>query len=127
MAFTTDNPPSAESRRAAEVRLIKGAERIMTPFGGGWERVARLFLRFSSKDAKLPPAAESLKTVWNDPATPTRAQQVDAIVKLASGDNPIIPVEQAREDLEYDEEQRRRMAEMDARARGEAKPVPPAT
>jgi hypothetical protein len=51
MAFTTDNPPSAESRRAAEVRLIKGAERIMTPFGGGWERVARLFLRFSSKDA----------------------------------------------------------------------------
>jgi hypothetical protein len=65
--------------------------------------------------------------VWNDPATPTRAQQVDAIVKLASGDNPIIPIEQAREDLEYDEDQRRRMAEMDARARGEAQPVPPAT
>jgi hypothetical protein len=40
---------------------------------------------------------------------------------------PDHPVEQAREDLEYDEDQRRRMAEMDARARGEAQPVPPAT
>ncbi|MCU1488281.1 MAG: phage portal protein [Actinomycetia bacterium] len=111
LGFQTDNPPSAESRRAAEVRLTKGAERIITWFGSPWKRVGGLFLRFDSGGAELPKEAASLKAVWNDPATPTRAQQVDAIVKLV--ESHIIPVEQAREDLGYDEEQRRRMAQQD--------------
>jgi hypothetical protein len=58
--------------------------------------------------------------MWRDPSTPTIAQKADAVVKLASarGANgvAILPVEQAREDLGYTPEQRRRMAEMDAAA-----------
>jgi hypothetical protein len=55
--------------------------------------------------------------MWRDPSTPTISSKADAVTKLASGDRPIVPVEQAREDLGYSPEQRKRMLEMDARAR----------
>lgn len=111
LGFQTDNPPTAESRKAAEVQMIKGAERMSTWFGGGWKRVGQLFLRFESADGELPEGAEALTTVWGDPATPTKAQQADFTAKLVEA--KVLPIEQARIDLGYDEEQRRRMAEMD--------------
>lgn len=121
LGFTMDNPPSAESRKASEVQLIKRSERIQTPFGGSWERVARLFLRFTN-GGDLPENAQSLKTVWRDPSTPTRAQLMDAVTKAVAAN--VIPVEQARIDLGYDEEERRRMREMDAEVAARAQPAP---
>jgi hypothetical protein len=57
----------------------------------------------------------SLETQWRNPATPTIAQEADAIVKKVQAG--IVPIEQAREDLGYTQEQRDRMLEMDARAK----------
>lgn len=115
MGFGGDNPPSAEARKASEAQLVKRAERKHTYFGGSWEDVQRLVLRFKTGD--WDEAAKSLETIWRDPSTPTRAAMADSAVKLSSGDRPIVPIEQTREDLGYSPEQRNRMLEMDARAR----------
>jgi hypothetical protein len=70
------------------------------------------------RDGEVAPSARSLETVWRDAATPTYAQKADAVVKLhAAG---LLPTEQAREDLGYSAEQRRRMREMDEDALGRA-------
>lgn len=115
MGFGGDNPPSAESRKASEAQLVKRVERKQTYFGGSWEDVQRLVLRIST--GKWDEDAKTLETVWRDPSTPTRAQEADAILKLTQGDHPVLPIEQAREDLGYTPEQRDRMLEMDARAK----------
>lgn len=112
MSFTSDNPTSADAIRASEARLVKRCERKHTTWGGGWEQVMRLMIRFQtgewSKDA------QSLETLWRDPSTPTVAQKADATVKLVQAG--IIPVEQAREDLGYSAIQRTRMKQMDREA-----------
>lgn len=113
MAFSGDNPASADALRSAETQLVKRVERKHTYLGGAWEDVQRLVLRFQT--GAWDPAARSLETIWRDPSTPTVAQVADAVVKKVQAG--IIPVEQAREDLGYTPEQRSRMLEMDERAR----------
>jgi len=108
------NPTSADAIRSSESRLVKRAERKQTYFGGSWEDVQRLVLRFQTGD--WDPEARSLETIWRDPSTPTVAQKADATLKLATpiqGGRAIVPLEQARIDLGYTPEQRKRMAEMD--------------
>lgn len=114
LAFNNVNPTSADALRALDARLVKRIERKQIYFGEAWEDVMRLILRFQT--GKWDEKAETLETVWADPSTPSIAQKADAVVKLASGSNPIIPVEQAREDLGYGPIARERMAEMDTRA-----------
>lgn len=113
MAFSGDNPASADALRSAETQLVKRVERKHTYLGGAWEEVQRLVLRFQT--GKWDPAARSLETIWRDPSTPTVAQVADAVVKKVQAG--IIPIEQAREDLGYSPEQRTRMLEMDERAK----------
>ncbi|MFI9332001.1 phage portal protein [Kitasatospora sp. NPDC052868] len=109
LGLATDNPPSADAIRSSEARLVKRAERRQRTFGGSWERIMRLALLV--RDGEVAPSARSLETVWRDAATPTYAQKADAVVKLhAAG---LLPTEQAREDLGYSAQQRRRMREMD--------------
>jgi hypothetical protein len=122
LGMPTDNPASADAMRASEARMIKGAERMTTPFGGSWKQVSGLFLRIKHGE-DVPNNVKSLTTTWRDPATPTRAQMADATVKLTSGDNPILDPEQGRIDLGYDEEQRRRIRAALDEARV---PTPPA-
>jgi hypothetical protein len=112
LGLATDQPPSADAIRSAEIRLIKRAERRQRGFGEGWEKVMRLArtVQTGAED----PKAYRLETEWRDAATPTTAQKADAAVKLVAAG--IIPVEQAREDLGYTQEQRDRMVEMDDRA-----------
>jgi hypothetical protein len=110
--LATDSPPSADSIRAAEIRLIKRAERRQRTFGGGHRQAGRIALRI--RDGEWNPRAASLETVWRDPATPTFAQMADATVKLVQA--RIIPVEQGREDLGYTAVQRERMRLMDSAA-----------
>lgn len=110
--LATDNPPSADAIRAAEIRLIKRAERRQQAFGGGYGAAGRLVLRI--RDGVWNPRAASLETVWRDPATPTRAQAADATVKLVQAG--VIPVEQGREDMGYTAVQRERMRMWDASA-----------
>lgn len=112
MSFTSDNPTSADAIRASEARLVKRCERKQMIFGGGWEQVMRLMIRFQT--GEWSEEAKSLETLWRDPSTPTVAQKADATVKLVQAG--IIPVEQAREDLGYSAIQRARMKEMDESA-----------
>lgn len=106
---TGDNPASAEALRSRETRLIKRAERKQRGLGGGWNRWAQLTRRF--QDGDWDPSARRVKTLWQDAATPTRAQAADAAVKLVTGQ--IIPKQQARADLGYTPAQQRRMDAQD--------------
>ena len=103
----TANPPSADGIRADEARLIKTAERRQRPWGGSWERAMRLVRRI--QDGKWDPALKRMETLWRDPATPTRAQQADAAVKLFSAG--LLPREGAWEDLGYSATRRKKLAE----------------
>ncbi len=105
-----DNPASAEALRWRDNRTIKRAERKSRGFGGGWNRWAQLVRRFQEGD--WDPKARRVKTLWRDPATPTRSQAADAALKLVTG--RIIPKQQAREDLGYTPAQQRRMEAQDA-------------
>ena len=113
LSFVGDNPSSADAIRSSETQLVKRVERKHTYFGGSWEDVQRLVLRF--KTGKWDEEAKTLETVWRDPSTPTVAQVADATVKKVQ--TGIVPVEQARIDLGYTQQQRDNMLEMDARAK----------
>jgi hypothetical protein len=114
LGLDTNNPPSADAIRSAETRLVKRAERRQRAFGGSYEQMNRLILRF--RDGDWDPRALSLETLWRDPSTPTFAQKADAIVKLVQAG--VLPVEQGREDLGYTAVQRQRMQQMDRDAVG---------
>lgn len=111
LGYVGGEPISADAIRASEARLVKRAERRQRAFGGAWERVMRLALLI--RDGAEPDGAASLETIWRDAATPTRAQQADAAVKLhAAG---LLPTEQAWEDLGYTQIQIARMLDMMSR------------
>jgi hypothetical protein len=106
LGLSTDNPASAESRLAGEIRLIKRAERKHSPFGGAYERTGRLVKRFQEKD--WDPKYRMLETRWRDPSTPTIAQSADAAIKKYTappGQKPIVTLRQTREDLRYSDAQ----------------------
>lgn len=114
LGLSTDNPPSAESRRAGEIRLTKRAERKQVPFGGSYEQTMRLVRRLQEGD--WDPRYRRLETIWRDAATPTVAQKSDAAVKLYNLPKPIVPLRQTREDLQYTPGQIARMEAEDEKA-----------
>lgn len=117
LAGTNANPTAEGAMIAAESRFVRRTERKQTAFGGGWEDLQRLVLRFQT--GRWDPKAQSLETVWRNAATPTLSQKADALLKLATplqNGRAIVPLEQARIDLGYTPEQRARMAEMDREA-----------
>jgi hypothetical protein len=111
LAFTGENPASADAIRSSEAQLVKRAERKQAVYSTRWERVQRLVLLTQGKPDDI--RAKRIETLWRDPSTPTIAQKADAIVKLVSakdGSNrSILTVDQAREDLGYTKTQRDRM------------------
>jgi hypothetical protein len=68
------------------------------------------------KTGAWDPEMDLVETLWNDPATPTKAQQTDAIVKLYQAqDNqgrPLLPAEMAYEELGWGPERIKRAMEM---------------
>ncbi|MES2211203.1 MAG: phage portal protein [Chloroflexota bacterium] len=114
LGLTTENPPSADSIRSAEMRLVKRAERKMVPIGGGYEQTMRLVKRLQEGD--WDPRYKRLETIWRDPSTPTIAQKADAAVKLYNLPKPIVPLRQTREGLGYTDAQIARMEEADKQA-----------
>lgn len=118
LTFAGDNPASADAIRSAESQLVKRAERKQAVLASRWERVQRLVLLTQGKPDD--DAAKQIETLWRDPATPTIAQKSDAITKLVQAKDPngrpIVTVDQAREDLGYTPEQRRRMQQADVAA-----------
>jgi len=117
LGLTTENPPSADSIRSAEMRLVKRAERKQVPFGGAYEQTMRLVKRL--QDGDWDPRYRRLETIWRDPSTPTIAQKADAAVKLYNLPKPIVPLRQTREDLGYTDAQIARMQTEDTKAAAE--------
>jgi len=115
MGLATDNPPSAESRLAGEIRLIKRAERKQRAFGGSYEQVGRIVRRIQT--GEWDPKLRRLETMWRDASTPTVAQSADAAVKkYTTSPNPIVPLRQTREDLGYTDAQIKNMEKADDEA-----------
>lgn len=104
----TANPPSAEGIRADESRIIKTCERFHRGAGGSWELAMRLARRIV--DGDWDPKMRRLETLWRDPATPTKAQQADAVVKLVQAG--ILPVEAGWEDMGYSVARRNKLRAM---------------
>lgn len=115
LAFSSENPASAEAIKASESRLIKMCERMCRMFGGNLEQAMRIAILVM--DGAIPHEAYRMETVWADPGTPTFASKADAVVKLATAQTPdgrpILPVEQARQDLGYSDTVRKRMENWD--------------
>ena len=112
MAFSSDNPTSAEGQRASETRMIKRAERIQTSFGAGWRNVGSDMLA-AAGNTQGARDARRLEILWRSAATPTIAQVADASVKLVAEE--IIDAEQAQEDIGYTPGQRQKMADRKAK------------
>jgi hypothetical protein len=118
LGLTTENPPSADSIRSAEMRLVKRAERKQVPFGGSYEQTMRLVKRLQEGD--WDPRYRRLETIWRDPSTPTIAQSADAAVKLNQTQPvAILPTEMARERLGFTSAQLARAKKLDEQARAE--------
>lgn len=115
LGMATDNPPSADSIRSNEARLVKRAERKQRSFGGPHEKAQRLVNRFQAGD--WDPKLRQLATIWRDASTPTIAQRADASSKLKA--ERIISTRQAQRDQGYTPVQIARMeiemADEDAR------------
>ena len=79
MGIEAVNPASEGAIVADEARLIKNVELMNAGDGDSWAWVGALYERFRTGEW-LP--ANALRVVWENPATPTRAQIADAAVKL---------------------------------------------
>ena len=110
LGLTSDNPASADAIRSSDSRTVKRAERAQRPFGGSWEGVQRISDRIVT--GEWDPTLRGLETLWRDPSTPTKAQSADAVVKLTQGDNPVLPIEAAWEELGYSATRRQQLKKL---------------
>lgn len=94
-----DQPPSAESVRAAEAQLTSRAFSEQRHMSGPWERVGGLLLAVGEG---LDPRSYDLRTSWQSPEVRTPAQAADAAGKLAGIGVPLAFL--MSEVLDYDPE-----------------------
>lgn len=114
LSFSSQTPASAEAIRSAESRLVKKAEVKGDMFGNVWERVMKLGALVM--DGAIDESLRQIESILTDPSTPTYAAKADAAVKLVGGKS-VIPVKQARVDMEYTPEQLAQMEIWDAEER----------
>lgn len=100
------NPASEGAIRADESRLIKNVERMNDYAGDAWSWTGSLYERFRTGEW---PEKNSIRVLWNDPATPTRAQQADATVKLHQ--EKIVSTQGAWDELGWSPERKARELE----------------
>jgi hypothetical protein len=99
LSMPTSVPPSGESLKASEARLVKKVVRQSVHFGEGWEETMRLALILYGQNAKAKTDGE---TIWADPETRNEAARTDAIIKqVAIG----LPFAFALEELGYSQTQ----------------------
>lgn len=107
-----DQPPSADSLRAAEASLTARAEARQATFGRSWEQVGRLMV---AARTGADPLAVDCSVTWADAATRSIAQEADAVVKLfAAG---LLPASIALARLGYSDDE---IAQIRTARRGEA-------
>jgi hypothetical protein len=112
-------PPSGESLKSSEARLINKVNAIEVFFGEGWEETMRVALLAMQDERAHMRVAE---TRWVNTETRNEAVHTDAIVK--QGD--LLDDETALEELGYSPQQIKRIAERKKKAADEAaKNAPP--
>lgn len=99
------NPASEGAIIADEARLIKNVERMNSFDGDCWAWVMGLYETFRTGEE---PPQNSIRALWHDPATPTYSQRADAVLKLHSGDSPILSREGAWDELGWSQERKDR-------------------
>lgn len=81
LGFVTENPPSADSIRQEEFRMVKRSIRRHGGFGTGWKETGLLCLLARDGDADTD-FMRRLKCQFADPYTPTRAATADELTKM---------------------------------------------
>ena len=107
LSVSSDNPASAEAIKASEARLVRLCEMKQRVFGGALEEAMRL--GYLVMGQAVPSDALRMETIWADASTPTYAAKADAATKLYAAGTGVIPLERARIDMGYSEEERREM------------------
>jgi len=80
---STEQPPSAESLRAAEAPLVAKVRRKQRIFGAAWAEIMRLALEMDKVTY-----TGRVSVVWADPETRTESEHIDAVTKMKSLDLP---------------------------------------
>ncbi|OQO90133.1 hypothetical protein B1813_18960 [Saccharomonospora piscinae] len=105
--LAADDAASADAIRSRESRTNKVSELKQEDFGESDAETLRIALLF--RDRRVGSDADRIETLWYDPATPTKAQHADAVVKLVQA--KILPIKGAWEELGYGAEKMRRYAQ----------------
>ncbi|MFI6368698.1 phage portal protein [Nocardia sp. NPDC050630] len=114
----TANPAAEGAIRADESRVVSNAEEKNAHLGVGLGWTLALYERF--RTGKWPTPGEPIAVEWRDPATPTRAEEADAIQKL-NGGTPVLSREGSWDEMGWDEPRKaRERAYFEAEARDPA-------
>lgn len=108
-----DDAASADAIRSRETRRNKRIESKNEELSSDIRDAFRHALRL--RDGSWSDESRRIEVLWNDPATPTKAQQVDAAVKLWQ--SRVLPLEAVWEELGYGPEKIERLKEMQERER----------
>jgi hypothetical protein len=108
LSMPTSVPPSGESLKASEARLVKKVVRQEVHFGEGWEEVMRLSLILKGQGTKAKTDGE---TIWADPETRNEAARTDSVLKQVSFG---LPFEFALEEMGYSQTQIERIMTLKA-------------
>ncbi|OZD75193.1 phage portal protein [Rhodococcus sp. 05-339-2] len=103
----TANPAAEGAIRADEARMINNAENKMVDNGASWSWVASLYERFRTGEW-LP--GNQITVEWYNAATPTTAEQADAIQKL-NGGTPVYSREGSWDEMGWSEPRKNRERE----------------
>jgi hypothetical protein len=82
---------SGDTLKASDANLVRGTNRVATPFGGSWRRAVRHGLLIDGS----PIGRHRITTRWADSETRILAQEVDAALKLTTNG---VPLEQVLEE-----------------------------
>jgi hypothetical protein len=96
----TANPAAEGAIRADESRIVSNAEEKNAHLGVGLGWTLALYERF--RTGEWPTAGKPFAVEWRDPATPTRAEEADAIQKL-NGGTPVLSREGSWDEMGWDD------------------------
>ena len=101
----TANPAAEGAIRADESRVVSNAEEKNGHLGVGLGWTLAIYERF--RTGEWPEAGEPFAVEWRNPATPTRAEEADAIQKL-NGGNPVLSREGSWDEMGWNEPRKAR-------------------
>lgn len=90
--YTDGNPPSVEALEAMESRRNRHARSMQRAFSVPHIEVQQMAQRFLN-GGRLPDEYRHIEVDWAPPETVSLTAAADAVYKLTSGDNPVLPAQ----------------------------------